>query len=212
MVTGKQGEKALSFGLEGCGAGSSAWRLGKRAHGRTSSASWGTAMRPDGHKEIARRVCPSAKGPRPSGRIDSGKWREARIASRGGPGHAPSSTRGSAGGLPPSTMKDVALGVFRYGHGREKCPRSPGWATRFARGASGSAVKGHPLSCEGGGLQGKGSAHRNQGRPAAVPAKAAHCGASGRRHRDRSSSRVPRRQRARPAPPSLTDAGHRRRK
>jgi hypothetical protein len=50
--------------------------------------------------------------------------REARVPSRDGPGHAPSSTRGAAGRLSSSTVKDVAIGaIARPLTGRGKCHR-----------------------------------------------------------------------------------------
>ena len=90
-------------------------------------------------------------GERPAA-IGSDRFREVTgrcTASRVAPGHAPSSTRRSAGGLQRSPKKAAALGALRYRHRREGRTRSPRCATRSARWAAGSAVKGRPLSGEG---------------------------------------------------------------
>jgi hypothetical protein len=137
-------------------------------------------MRPDGHCQTGTRKYPFAgcrhpwalmvpgkgqegclpqgKGLWPSGRIDYGKSGEGRTAPRIARGHAPSSTRRSAGGLQSCTQKAAALGLLDTVIDRESCTRSPRCATRFARWASGSAVKARPVSREGEGLQGKGPA------------------------------------------------------
>jgi hypothetical protein len=96
-------------------------------------------------------------GERPAA-IGSDRFREATgrcTASRVAPGHAPSSTRQSAGGLQRFPKKVAAFGALRYRHRREGRTRSPRCAARSARWASGSAVKGRPLSGEGRERQGQ---------------------------------------------------------
>jgi hypothetical protein len=110
-------------------------------------------MGPHGRKETTRRMRRSEKGLRPSGRFDSGKRRERCTAWRVAPGHTPSSTRGSGGGLQRSTKKASSSVLFDTVIDGRPCTRSPRWATRFARRASTSAVKGGPLSGKGRGLQ-----------------------------------------------------------
>jgi hypothetical protein len=103
-------QKALALGLEACGHAAS-WTLAS-GHMVAPFRELGAAMLPDGHKEIARRCASLGERAAAIGPDGLRQMARSRIASRGGPGHAPSSTRGSAGGLPSSTMKDVALGVF----------------------------------------------------------------------------------------------------
>ena len=110
-------------------------------------------------------------GERPAA-IGSHRCREATgrcTASRVAPGHAPSSTRRSAGGLQRSPKKAAALGALRYRHRREGRSRSPRCATRSARRASGSAVKGRPLSGEGCERQGQRPGRRRASRLARAP-------------------------------------------
>ena len=142
-------------------------RLRASRHEDLPSARRPVTMRPDGHtrkqaqgttlSRVAETHGPSwargndekdgSLGERPSA-IGSDRFREATgrcTASRVAPGHAPSSTRRSAGGLQRFPKKAAALGALRYRHRREGRTRSPRCATRSARWASGSAVKGRPF-------------------------------------------------------------------
>jgi hypothetical protein len=126
-------QKALALGLEACGHAAS-WSLAS-GHMDAPFRELGAALRPDGHKEIARRVHPCGERAAAIGSDGLRQMASGRIASRGGPGHAPSSTRGSAGGLLSSIMKDVALGAFEAVMGRRGVVNRPDGrpASRAAR-------------------------------------------------------------------------------
>ena len=129
------------------------------------------AMRPDGHRQAGTRNHPFAgrghpwalmgtrkrregcvargQGLRPSGRIDSGKRREGAPLRGSRQAMRPHRRADSAGGLqrfPKKAAPSVRFDTVIGGRALRDRPDAP---TRSARWASGSAVKGRPLSGEG---------------------------------------------------------------
>ena len=123
-------------------------------------------MRPDGHRQAGTRNHPFARRGHPWARMGTRKRREGCVARGKACGHRVGSIPGSDGKVhrfegrarpcalidarirrraPAIPEEAAALGALRYRHRREGRTRSPRCATRSARWASGSAVKGRPF-------------------------------------------------------------------
>ena len=128
------------------------------------------AMRPDGHRQAGTRNHPFASRGHPRALMGTRKRREGCVARGKACRHRVGSIPGSDGKVhrfegrarpcalidgqirrraAPIPEEAAAFGALRYRHRREGRTRSPRCATRSERWASGSAVKGRPLSGEG---------------------------------------------------------------